>query len=139
MDRRTWFDWAASLSETELLALARLVLDQLSDPVTVVLPPTTGMVMARAIDGALGELFNLGEVLVTEARVAIGDTEGWGMVVGSAPNAALAVALVDGALARGGTVAAAVEKRLREVVASRPPVHPAWEELEATRVAFENF
>jgi alpha-D-ribose 1-methylphosphonate 5-triphosphate synthase subunit PhnG len=139
VDRRTWFDWAASLTEAELLALARIVLDRLSDPVTVVMPPTTGMVMARAIDGALGEPFNLGEVLVTEARVALGDTEGWGMVVGSAPDSALAVALVDGALAHGGAVAAAVEERLREMVASRPPVHPAWPELEATRVVFENF
>ncbi|MCS6803215.1 MAG: phosphonate C-P lyase system protein PhnG [Chloroflexota bacterium] len=139
MDRKTCYEWAASLSEAEALALGRLVLEHCAEPVSLVMPPTVGMVMARAIDGALGETFNLGEVLVTEARVALSEAEGWGMVIGSAPDHAVAIALIDAAIARGGPLAAVVERRLREIIESRPPVHPAWEELQATRVAFENF
>ncbi|GIW07281.1 MAG: phosphonate C-P lyase system protein PhnG [Dehalococcoidia bacterium] len=139
MDRKTCFEWAASLSEDDAVALGQLALDHLSDPISIVMPPTVGMVMARVIDGALGDVFNLGEVLVTEARVAVGDTVGWGMVVGSAPDHALAVALIDGAIAHGGSAADIVAQRLREIVESRPSPHPGWNELQATRVAFENF
>jgi alpha-D-ribose 1-methylphosphonate 5-triphosphate synthase subunit PhnG len=137
MDRKAAYELLATLDDRETIALGELALAGLDAPITIVTPPTVGMVMARAIDGALGDCFNLGEVLVTQARVAIGDVEGWGMVVGSRPERALAVALVDGALARGA--APALAERLEALAAARRVAHPDWQAIEATRVVFDNF
>ena len=102
--------------------------------------PTVGMVMARAQDGARGEVFNLGDVLVTEARVSIGGAEGWGMVLGRAPDHALSVAIVDAGLEAGHADRAQIERELAAL--ADDAVHAAsqeWRQVSPTRVQFDVF
>ncbi len=65
--------------------------------VTVKMPPRTGLLMMRMQDSFATEL-NLGEVLVTEARVSLRQSDGYAMVTGEEPRRALARALADAAL-----------------------------------------
>src|SRR5262245_60605750 len=88
----------ASLPAQQAVQLANRLADHALSDVEVISPPTVGMVMARAVDGARGQTFNLGEILVTEARVSVGGVEGWGMVMGNAREHALAMAVVDASL-----------------------------------------
>ena len=86
MDRQQRFEALTAISELAATRLAERILDGSLGDVAVITPPTVGMIMARAQDGARGEVFNLGEVLVTEARVSIAGREGWGMVLGGRPT-----------------------------------------------------
>ena len=65
--------------------------------VTIKMPPRTGLLMMRMQDSFATEM-NLGEVLVTEARVRFRESEGYAMVTGEEPRRALARALADAAL-----------------------------------------
>jgi alpha-D-ribose 1-methylphosphonate 5-triphosphate synthase subunit PhnG len=129
----------AAIDEADAVRIARRIIDT-APQIDVISPPTVGMVMARAIDGALGETFNLGEVLVTEARVQVGGVEGWGMVAGSRPDHALAVAVVDAALAGAHPDRFVVDGELRDLLARRTERDAAaWREIAPTRVQFNNF
>lgn len=138
LDRGRRFELLAALPEGEASRLAGEALRLAGTEVSVVVPPTVGMLMARAADGARGERFNLAEVLVTEARVALGGHEGWGMVMGRRPEHALAVAILD--------AAAEVDAGARRLVdgallaqAQRAGAARAgeWASLAPTRVDFE--
>src|SRR5262245_18322581 len=78
--------------------MAAIVTDGSLGEGQIITPPTVGTVMARAMDSAGGDVFNLGEVVVSQARVSFGGHEGWAMVVGHEPEHALALAIVDAAL-----------------------------------------
>lgn len=140
MDRTTRCETLAQASPAHASRLADLILDGSLGDVHLVLPPTVGMLMARAIDGAQAETFNLGEVLVSEARVSIAGHEGWSMVMGSNPDHALAAAIVDAGLEAGhsaseritGHLAAIAETLARETKDELQQVAP-------TRVDFETF
>lgn len=98
-----------------------------------VLSNRTGLVMLPFTDTVKGATFHLGEVLVAEARVRIGDQEGYGSVLGRDLQQALAVAVLDTAVqsnlfideimavvrAEAETQAAAQEQLLRQVEATR--------------------
>jgi alpha-D-ribose 1-methylphosphonate 5-triphosphate synthase subunit PhnG len=140
MDRSMRCETLAQVAPTDAQRLARLVMDGSLGDVLVVTPPTVGMLMARAIDGARGETFNLGEVLVAEARVSIGGHEGWGMVMGNNGAHALAVAVVDAGLEAGHPAAARVERELVRLAADLAHAEAAdWQTVAPTRVHFENF
>jgi alpha-D-ribose 1-methylphosphonate 5-triphosphate synthase subunit PhnG len=91
VDRTIRCETLAQAASADVGRLAEIMLDGSLGDVQLLTPPTVGMVMARAIDGAQSETFNLGEVLVSEARVSIAGCEGWGMVMGSDASHALAV------------------------------------------------
>ena len=140
MDRQERFETLATLSEQVAVELARRVMDGALGNVDVVSPPTVGMIMARAVDGAQGEVFNLGEVLVTEARVSLAGQEGWGMVLGRSPDHALAVAVVDAGLEAGHPAAVAIERELeRQAVSASAVAAERWQRLAPTRVSFDLF
>lgn len=61
---------------------------------TVSRPPRSGLVMLTVTDSFETD-FHLGEVLVTEARILFRGMEGFGMVLGEAPERALARASAD--------------------------------------------
>lgn len=98
-----------------------------------VLSNRTGLVMLPYTDTVQGATFHLGEVLVAEARVRIGEQEGYGSVLGRDLQHALAVAVLDTAVqsnllvdkimtfvhAEAETQAAAQELLLRQVEATR--------------------
>lgn len=65
-----------------------------------VVAPHQGLVMCQVRESARNSRFYLGEVLVTECRVRIGDEEGLGVLVGSDPEHARALAVIDAAYAQ---------------------------------------
>lgn len=66
-------------------------------PVVVVDEPNEGLVMIRVREGAQDTIFNMGEVLVTEARVQIQQHIGRGIVRGHEGARALDLAVIDAA------------------------------------------
>lgn len=65
--------------------------------VTTVEAPNEGLVMIRLREGAQGSVYNMGEVLVTEARVQIDRNIGRGIVAGYKPDLAFDLAVIDAA------------------------------------------
>lgn len=140
MDRLQRFEALTSIPEAAAIRLAERILDGSLHNVSVITPPTVGMVMARSVDGARGETFNLGEVLVTEARVSVDGHEGWGMVLGRAADHAISVAVVDAGLEAGHADGAAIERELAELAAEASSVvAEEWATIAATRVQFDVF
>lgn len=138
MDRTRRSEMLARLSDSELADIAGMIPPSWLADRVVVVEPTVGMVMARAIEGAHGEVFNVGEVLVTECQVRIERHEGWGMLMGSRPNAALAAATIDAAIVAGHLDAPPVDARLARFIATHDAAIAASQaELVATRVQFE--
>jgi alpha-D-ribose 1-methylphosphonate 5-triphosphate synthase subunit PhnG len=140
MDRLQRFEALTVISETAATGLAERILDGSLGEVAVITPPTVGMIMARAQDGARGEVFNLGEVLVTEARVSIGGHEGWGMVLGRAADHALSIAVVDAGIEAGHPEGAAIERELLDLAAAHAEATAEeWAKVAPTRVQFDVF
>ena len=71
-----------------------------TEEMTITRPPRSGLLMMTVKDSFDAD-FHLGEVLVTEAAVSMGGSEGFGMVSGEQPRKALARAAAD-ALLRAG-------------------------------------
>lgn len=138
MDRTQRSELLARLPDEDLAALSALVEDEPVGVREIVSPPTVGMVMMRMIEGAQGEIFNFGEVLVTECTVSVSGHEGWSMVMGSRLQGALAAATVDAALEAGHTRRPAIERRLRDRAAELDAdLADERDRLAATRVQFE--
>jgi alpha-D-ribose 1-methylphosphonate 5-triphosphate synthase subunit PhnG len=138
MDRTLRCELLAQLPDADLNRLAVPVLDGMSEHIELITPPTVGMVMARVEEGARGEVFNFGEILVTECRVRINSTEGWAMLLGSRPTAALRAASVDAILAADPARGAELDhelQRLAEIQRQQAATERAA--LDATRVRFE--
>lgn len=87
--------------------------------VSEVAAPHQGLVMCQVRETARNSRFYLGEALMTECRVRIGDTEGLGAVLGMDTERARAMAVVDAALSQPTPlpVAAELERRLLEAEA----------------------
>jgi alpha-D-ribose 1-methylphosphonate 5-triphosphate synthase subunit PhnG len=130
----------AQAPSADVQRLAALVLDGAFDDVQIVTPPTVGMLMARAVDGARSETFNLGEVLVAEARVSIAGHHGWAMVMGGDAEHALAAAVVDAGLEAEHPRAERISAELERLAAKLDnEVEAELRSVAATRVRFENF
>jgi len=79
------------------LGLAALVCSEVE--ATDLARPRQGLVMCEVRETARGSRFYLGEALMSESRVRIGETEGLGVVLGSDAELARALAVVDAACA----------------------------------------
>lgn len=139
MDRTTRASLLARLADSDLLALSRLVIGD-HDEITWLTPPTLGMVMARAEDGARADVFNLGEVLVTECQLQVGPNEGWAMLLGNRPQGVFAAAAIDAV--SGSTTAhpalPALDARLQTLLAELDAIDAAERAaLATTRVQFD--
>lgn len=66
-------------------------------PVRIERRPTKALAMAKARDSVTGQPFYLGEILVTECTVAIGNTFGFGAVMGEDSRRAYELAIIDAA------------------------------------------
>ena len=69
--------------------------------------PRQGLVMCEVRETARNSRFNLGEALMSESRVRIGETEGLGVVLGSDGELARALAVIDAALGQPEPLACA--------------------------------
>lgn len=140
MNRTQRCELLAAIPEAHAVRLAESVADGSLGVVQIITPPTVGMIMARVEDGALGVVFNLGEVLVSEARVSIDGHEGWGMVMGGSPDRALAVAIVDAGLEAGHSRRSTIERELLDLAEEVEATALAeWARVEPTKVEFDTF
>ncbi len=138
MDRTRRCELLARLPDAELERLGSLVVDASRTDVVVQQGPTAGMVMARAVEGARGETFNLGEILVTECQVSIGPHEGWSIIIGSRPKGSFWAAAIDAALAGGHPDRDRLDSELQHLIARQDEALAAERErLSATMVRFE--
>ncbi|CAN5709427.1 phosphonate C-P lyase system protein PhnG [soil metagenome] len=138
MDRTIRCELLARLPDEELKRLAALATSDDLGELSLITPPTVGMVMARMVEGARGETFNVGEVLVTECLVTINDSEGWSMLMGSRPSAALAAATIDAAIVAGSKHIDRIDAdiaRLSEAIDLA--LMAERKRLDATRVQFD--
>jgi alpha-D-ribose 1-methylphosphonate 5-triphosphate synthase subunit PhnG len=119
-------------------AFAETILPSLGT--VAVLQNRTGLVMLPYTDTSKGTLFHLGEVLVAEAHVRIeAGAEGYAACVGRDLVQALAVALLDAALA-AGIQREAIEAFLDEQYRlQREADDQLLRQVEATRVEMETF
>lgn len=82
----------------EVKAFVEDLLPRLEPLGITVLKNRTGLVMLPATDNVQGTRFHLGEVLVAEAHVKLGDIEGYTACLGRDLERAIAIALLDAAL-----------------------------------------
>lgn len=136
MDRNQRFEIMAQGQPEPLQALAEQVL--VDTPVLVVTPPRVGILMLRLRESVDGLVFNAGEVLVTEARVALGEHQGYAMRLGRAIEATLAAAILDAAIEAGHPLTPLIMDSLRALAAAEQErQQAAWREVAPTRVSFE--
>lgn len=108
-------------------------------PGITVLENRTGLVMLPMRDTAQGTHFYLGEVLVSEARITAGGQEGYGMRRGRDLQAAMAMALVDLAVALGRADGVCEAFLCAERDAQAEADRQTLRRVEATRVDMETF
>lgn len=120
----------------DLVLLAEEVLSDTD--VRILRLPTVGTVMLRARESVENLVFNVGEALVTEAFVAIGDFQGYAIVQGMERELALAGAICDAAVEAQHPATPRILTALH-VAATRAAVtrRAAWAEVAATRVVFD--
>lgn len=96
--RRTRTEVLVQSDPHVVLELAELV--ERETEVVETVTPHQGLVMCQVRESARNSRFYLGEVLVTECRVRIGDEEGLGVLVGDDAARARALAVIDAAYAQ---------------------------------------
>jgi alpha-D-ribose 1-methylphosphonate 5-triphosphate synthase subunit PhnG len=80
-------------------ALAEQVLQHYpADAVTIISGPRVAMVQLRMQESVANSVFNAGEILVTETRLELNGTFGFGMIIGNDPTFSTALAVIDAAL-----------------------------------------
>lgn len=129
-------DVLARAEPAPLKAAAEAALEGLPD--IEVLKNATGLVMLPMRDTAEGVAFHLGEVLVAESHIRGGRAEGYGMRLGHDLEAAMAMAVLDLALAldpKAEAGAFVAEEAARQAEADRARLCA----VEATRVKMETF
>ena len=79
--------------------LAKMLSDEINNKynVEIIEDPNHGLVMIKKRDTAKKELFYLGEVLVTETKVAINGKIGLGIVIGDNEELSKDLAIIDAA------------------------------------------
>jgi alpha-D-ribose 1-methylphosphonate 5-triphosphate synthase subunit PhnG len=127
----------AAAAPEALITLAEACLDGAA-PAVVVNPAETGTVALQVREPVEGLRFVLAEVLVSRAEVAWDGHRGWAMRPGDDRVAALAAAVLDAEVERGGPRAGQVLELCRAVAARQGEEREReWAELMPTIVSFE--
>jgi alpha-D-ribose 1-methylphosphonate 5-triphosphate synthase subunit PhnG len=127
----------ARADAARLKQCAEAVLDHLGE--IEVVENRTGLVMLPMRDTAQGTHFHLGEVLMSEAHIRAHDHEGYGMRRGRDLEAAMAMAVVDLAVARGTDPDACAAFLTQEAARQTLADAETLRRIEATRVDMETF
>ncbi|MBF6594477.1 MAG: phosphonate C-P lyase system protein PhnG [Thermaceae bacterium] len=135
-------EWLTALNRApaeEVKAFAEGLLPELEPHGLQVLGNRTGLVMLPGQDTAQGAYFHLGEILVSEARVKLGDAEGYTVCLGRNLEQALAVAILDAAML-GGLHSELIETFVNQQKADQEAADVRLlRQVEATRVEMETF
>ncbi|HJH27968.1 MAG TPA: phosphonate C-P lyase system protein PhnG [Methanophagales archaeon] len=135
MNREKRFEIIAVSEKASICELAEEILQ---DTEVKILKEHTGMIMARASDSVAGAVFNLGEVLVTEAEVEIGGEKGYAMVLGMEPEKARAGAILDAAVETNHPLKNKILETLEEErKKAEERKRKLWGMVKPTKVEFE--
>jgi alpha-D-ribose 1-methylphosphonate 5-triphosphate synthase subunit PhnG len=129
---------AASRPET-IKACAEIVLDDLG--AVSVVTNRTGLAMLPFMDTVRNTAFHLGEVLVAEAHIRVPErnVEGYGAVTGRDLEHAMAMAVIDAAIAAGHRTGPILELLEAESLHQEETDRERLKKVEATRVQMETF
>ena len=106
----------ANSSEEQVCRLASMVLQSYEkSQVKLLSGPRQALVMLRVRETVANSLFHGGEVLVTEVKLELDEQFGFGIISGDRPRQAMAIALVDAGLRKGGLVAEQLRHDLAEL------------------------
>lgn len=140
LSREELTEMLSAAEPEEVTALADEVLARLADSaeLQVTRPAETGSVVAQVREPIAGQRFILGDVVASTAEVVIDAEAGWAMRLGDDRQAALAQAVLDAEVLRGGPLAGRV-RALAATVATRQRTRRAdeWARLAPTIVEFE--
>lgn len=127
----------ARANSDQLKAFAEPLISEISD--IEVQQNRTGLVMLPMQDTAQGTNFHLGEVLISEARIRADGQDGYGMRRGRDLEAAMAMAVVDLAVASGIAHSACAAFISEQAALQAQQDHDTLCRVEATRVDMETF
>lgn len=129
---------SASRPET-IKACAETVLDDLG--AVSVITNRTGLAMLPFMDTVKNTAFHLGEVLVAEAHIRVPDrdVEGYGAVTGRDLEHAMAMAVIDAAIAAGHRTGPILKLLKAESQHQEETDRARLKKVEATRVQMETF
>ena len=137
LDHGQLLDVLARADATRLKALAETLLPLLG--AVEVVQSRTGLVMLPMRDTVQGTDFHLGEVFVAEAHLRATGGEGYCMIVGRDLERAMAMAVVDAAIACFGQTPAISAFLQSEAAAQAAADTECLRAIEATRVDMETF
>ncbi|MCF3936626.1 phosphonate C-P lyase system protein PhnG [Acuticoccus sp. M5D2P5] len=121
-----------------LKSLAESLLDDLG--AVDVLSSRTGLAMVPREDSVTGTLFHLGEVLIAEAHIRVaGGVEGYGAIVGRDLERAMAMAVIDAAIAADRAPETVFAFLAAEAERQAADDATRLAKVEATRVEMEAF
>ncbi len=131
----------AYCSDQELSDLATRILKYyVEGEVTLLKGPGLGLVMLRQQETVVDSQFNAGEIMVTEVRLELNNQVGFGMLIGDRPLAAVALALVDAALAKPGPLADELTRSIQDLAQTlEVKRRQDYRQVANTKVAFEIF
>ena len=136
-DRADRFELIAACDDETLVEHADAVVDGGTE-VRVLQAPTPQLVMQQVTEPVERRPFNLGEVLVTAAEVAVHDHKGFAMVPGKAEKPALSGAVLDAAVAGDHPRTPEIVAALDEAAANhREAEQESWGRARRTTVDFE--
>ena len=95
MKRRLRTKLLIEVGHSEALEMAKEILEQYE--VEEIQPPRQGLTMIKLRESAKNSLFYIGEVLVTETKVKIGNSFGTGIVMEENNQLSKALAIIDAA------------------------------------------
>jgi len=122
-------------------ALAEQVLQHYpAEAVTMISGPRVAMVQLRMQESVANSVFNAGEILVTETRLELNGTFGFGMIIGNDPTFATALAVIDAALRIPGDPHAELHDAIAELGAQLSTAHQRqFAAANSTKVEFDVF
>ena len=135
MQRRAWTRILVNAPLATLQGVCALI--ESDHRIEVTVPPRACVTMVSARDSAKGVPFYVGEVLLTECSVRLGDVDGFGAVVGEEAERAYCLAVCDAAynadvLPDGWDAVLAIEQERAETLQ-----HRESQLIGATRVNFD--
>jgi alpha-D-ribose 1-methylphosphonate 5-triphosphate synthase subunit PhnG len=106
-------------------ALAEQVLQHYPADAVAMISGCVAVVQLRMQESVANSVFNAGEILVTETRLELNGTFGFGMIIGNDPTFATALAVIDAALRIPGDPHAKLHDVIAQAwdAASAPPIN----------------